>query len=147
MNINNLSSSERIQFFRHCYQDITRKKGLLAFIKDVRGPENDYSGKYSVKQTDLDNLFTRGVWSERTTRSGHRKFVHPVTKVVVEYADHNKNIDPGAAKDIMEQIQRHVNFIGNNILYATGKRYNWSQEPDFEKAEKNWTKLESLSSE
>ncbi len=112
-----------------CYLDATRKGGLIEFTRDVRGEDGKESGKYSIKQTDLDTLFSKSVWNEQKTGSGHRKLKHIITGIVIEYADHKKEIDSGAAKTILEQVQKHLNILCNEVFcYTTG---NWKEEPDY----------------
>jgi hypothetical protein len=96
-------------------REVTRKNGLVDFIYEVRGSENHMSGKESIKQADLDNLFSKKVWKEHD-KAGHRKLTNEITGVVVEYANHSKAIDTKAVVTIVQQLQTHVNILHNDIF-------------------------------
>lgn len=91
---------------------ISETPGLIGFTKKMRNE----SGKYSLKQDNLKNIFDTELWKEHKTKNGHRKLTNRVTKVVVEYGSHNKDIDPGAADTILDQVQKHINLLYNETL-------------------------------
>ena len=121
-----------IQALQDCYTDATRKDGLIAFTQKIRTPKNDLSGKYSVKQKDLDKLFSENVWVDLKKVGGHRKLQNKVTGVIIEYAAHgNKGgIDPGAALTILDAVQNHLNILGNDVFKY--EKCNWKKEPDYQ---------------
>ncbi len=108
------------------YQDA---KSLIEFTKQVRTKENDFSGKYSVKQAHLDHLFSPAVWSAQKTKTGHRKLIHKVTGIVINYGNHKKQIDPGAVLTVFELVQKHLNILCNDIFVY--KMNNWKKKPDY----------------
>lgn len=103
---------------------------LAQFLFDVRGPENDFSGKYNVRLYEVENLFDKS-WKTITTSSGHIKKQHTVTKVVINYKNHdNDPVDPGAVETLAGQLQKHINLFFENYLgYST--REKRKIEPDF----------------
>ncbi|NGX34062.1 MAG: hypothetical protein K1060chlam1_00409 [Candidatus Anoxychlamydiales bacterium] len=131
-----LDSSSSTRLLKDSYLDATRKKGLIDFTKEIRGQKNDFSGKYQIKLSDLHNLFSETVWEDEKKTGGHIKLKHKVTNVVIEYKNHGKNtVDPGAALDIFDQVQTHLNILGNDIFAY--KTRNWKQEPVYQKAISN----------
>lgn len=62
-------------------------KPLINFLETVRGPENTFSGKFSVKLSTVNRLFNDS-WEDIPTGSGHKKFKHTVTGNVDEPAWH-----------------------------------------------------------
>ncbi len=134
------NTSQRDQFMLSCaYQEATRKNGLIEFTQTIRGDENDLSGKYSVKTSQLTTLFSETVWREIKTKSGHRKIESVITGVVVEYGNHSSDIDPGAAETILGVLQKHLNILCNDIFaYTQG---NWKSEPDYGASALRWRNL------
>lgn len=124
-----------IKLLQESYHDATRKGGLIDFTKKIRTEKNDSSGKFSVKESELSRLFSKPVWDELSTKSGHRKIKNKITDVVVEYANHNKDIDPGAAQTIFEAVQNHLNILNNDIF--SYKSNNWKTNPDYQVSEHN----------
>lgn len=111
-----------------CYQEATRKNGLIDFTKKVLG--NNNRGKYSIKTTDLSNLFSAKIWDERKTGNGHRKIQNKITGVMIEYKNHELDLDPGSAESIYKAVQKHLNVLGNDIFKYTHK--NWKTAPDLD---------------
>ncbi|NGX49126.1 MAG: hypothetical protein K940chlam5_00722 [Candidatus Anoxychlamydiales bacterium] len=123
----------QIEILRDSYLDATRKNGLIDFTQTVRGPKNDFPGKKQIKLNDLDTLFSDTVWQDQRKKGGHRKLINKVTKIVIEYKHHDgTNVDPGAIRDIYDQVQKHLNILGNDIFAY--KLKNWRDEPNYEKA-------------
>ncbi|NGX33017.1 MAG: hypothetical protein K1060chlam4_01076 [Candidatus Anoxychlamydiales bacterium] len=128
-----LDRVSQIKVFKDSYLDATRKNGLIEFTQTVRGPKNDFSGKYLIKLNDLDTLFSDTVWQDERKKGGHRKLINRVTKIVIEYKHHGKTtVDPGAIREIYDQVQQHLNILCNDIFAY--KLNNWNQEPNYEKA-------------
>jgi len=122
-----------VELLRASYQDAIRKNGLIDFTIKIRGPKNDFSGKYQIKQYDLDTLFSKIVWHDEEKTGGHKKFIHKITNIVIEHKNHGKNtVDPGAALTIYDQVQKHLNILCNDIFDY--KENNWKTEPDYNKA-------------
>jgi hypothetical protein len=130
---NKLSFTECHNHLVNSYHDVVKKNGLIDFTKKAR------KDKYSIKQQHLTNLFSKTVWSDSHKKSGHRKLINCVTGVVIEYSDHDKNIDPGAVGSILEAVQNHLNIIGNNIFCYD--QYNWKEEPDYKASVNRWLKI------
>ena len=110
------------------YKEATCKDGLIDFTARIRG---DDTAKYSIKRTDLNHLFERSLWIPNHS-GGHKEWKHPVTHVVVEYVDRHKDIDPGAVTTILEQVQKHLNILCNDIFRYTTD--NWKEEPNYREA-------------
>lgn len=117
------------QILQTCYWEATKKDGFIDFIQRVRGPKADDSGKYTIKKTDLRSLFEKTLWVRQDRADGHQKWIHPVTKVVIEYVARKTDIDPGAVSNIRDQLQDHVNILGNRIF--SFQTHNWKSEPDY----------------
>ncbi|HEU64397.1 MAG: hypothetical protein KR126chlam4_01176 [Candidatus Anoxychlamydiales bacterium] len=125
-----------VALLRESYLDTTRKNGLIDFTKKVRGQKNDFSGKYQIKLNDLDTLFSDTVWEDERKKGGHRKLINRVTRIVIEYKHHGKNtVDPGAAKDIFDQVQLHLDILCDQIFAYSGSK--WGNKPNYEKASTN----------
>ena len=127
------------EFLKNAYTDVVRKQGLIDFTAEIRTEKKDFSGKYSVKQARLDNLFSGSAWKEITTKSGHRKLTNEITHVVVEYGNHEKDIDPGAAKSVFDAVQEHINMLFK-IIYP-GKVQSWKVEPDYKGSVARWSEF------
>lgn len=131
-----VSVQKRVLLLRESFQDA---HSLIEFTKQIRGEKNDMSGKYSLKQSELTNLFSKAVWKDLSKRGGHRKLQNRVTGIVVEYADHSKQIDPGAAISVLNAVQKHLNILCNKIFAYTNR--NWKTVPDYKQAEKRWQSM------
>jgi len=129
------------------YIDVTQRNGLIEFTKKVWGPDKDQKGKYSIKQQDLDNLFSDSVWKIEKKPGGHRKLSHKVTNIVVEYKAHDNrnNMDPGAVIKILDQVQKHLNILCDDIFAYSSE--NWKDEPDYDasviRAEEKYPQLKA----
>ena len=132
-----LSLSDAASLLRDIHNDAVRKSGPIDFVHKIRTPKNDLSGKYSIKQADLEALFSDKVWKDIKVKSGHRKLIHRVTHHVIEFGNHEKDIDPGAVLTIMDTVQRALNFLGNEVFEGKG----WKEEPDYEISAKRWMML------
>lgn len=94
---------------------------LMRFIRDVRGPDNTFSGKYSVKLNTINSLFNAS-WETIPTKSGHKKLKHSITQVVIEYSNHDSPLDPGAAENIAKQVQSHINLFFYSYLNCAPRK-------------------------
>ena len=124
--INDLNTS-----YRHC----TTK--LIPFLMNARQPKQ----KQTIKLTDLDKLFSAAaLWIAQEGNTGHRKFIHKITQVVIEYPGHAQKKDPTlppfVQRQIFNQIEDHVNIMGNDIFRYVIR--NWKEKPDYPKALENY---------
>lgn len=103
---------------------------LIEFLAQYRGPQNDNSGKYGVALKSVKNLFNE-TWKNISTSSGHIKLQHCITKIVVNYKNHdNDPVDAGAVSALAETVQEHVNtFFEKYLGYSTRVRH--TTKPDF----------------
>jgi hypothetical protein len=111
------------------------RKKLIPLITESSEPNKH------IKLQKLQTVFQNSrLWEAQHTKSGHAKFIHKVTKTPVEYQAHIKGkqneIDPGIQKQVVEQLQKHVNILGNDIFYIK----NWKTEPNYPKVIKNYEK-------
>lgn len=128
--IASLSDKAKCQtLLKECYKEATKKNGLIDFTKEIVTEEVDFSGKYSLSRSRLTNLFSNTVWKEFPTKSGHRKIQNLVTNIIIEYGNHSRDIDPGAALTIYHSVQEHLNILCNNIFLY--KNRNWKEEPNY----------------
>lgn len=120
-----------IDLLRLSYHNATVKNGLIDFTKEVRGPNNDFQGKYSVTHKRLKSLFPPSVWEPISKIGGHLKFKHKVTDTIVEYKNHGTRagIDPGAVMTILNSVQKTLNILGNDIFKY--KSSNWKKKPNY----------------
>lgn len=113
------------ELLMECYRDATRKDGLIEFTRSMRANEI----KYSLTPDHLNRLFASNVWVECPKKGGHRKLQNQVTHVVIEYSNHDKEVDPGSAQTILDAVQSHLNKLSNEI-FAKG-RDCWKKPPDY----------------
>lgn len=114
------------------YRDAVRNNGIIALVKTLRD-------RQTIKLQDLNSCFANNLWVKSAQSTGHLKFTHKVTKVMIEYQNHGNEVSEKIQKQILEQAQTHINILGNDIFkYAT---QNWKQEPDFQKALENYKRL------
>lgn len=116
------------------YEEATGRNGLIEFTKEIRGENNNLSGKYSLKTNRVNRMFSLYGWEESRHASGHRKLIHKITKVVIEYSNHQQQVDPGAAESILNSVQHHLNILCNDIFKYQSN--NWKKEPNFVTAAK-----------
>jgi hypothetical protein len=113
---------------------------LCAFMADYRGPKNNKAGKFSTNLNTINNLFDNSTWELLKASNGHRKFKHPVTKIIVEYSAHQDPLDPGAAETVSEQIQLHINQFYYKEL-GFGRRSKQAVEHKNKKTKPNFKQL------
>lgn len=130
-----------IDLIKGAYQDAVKKNGLIEFTQQVRTNKNNCSGKYSISSKQLDNLFSKNVWKELKTTSGHRKLENMITHVIVEYANHGNRggVDPGAVMTILNTVQTHLNILRDQIFNF--KNNSWKQPPDYKDALNRYKQL------
>lgn len=110
------------------YNSINKNNGLLKLLKDLR------EGK-RVRHTELRTMFENMPdWEQAPGATGHLSFSNKITGIKVCFQAHNggKKSDSTAKKAIMDQllnqIQTHVNIIGNDIIGYTS--HNFKKEPE-----------------
>lgn len=122
-----------LQDLQTAYFEIADNGPVDDYIADIR---QNMLAKYNIKRSDLLSRFASprmSLWQQATTRNGHVKFTHKITRVVVGFQAHGSNtIDPNGAEDLMNELQRHVNILGNDIFKFTVR--NWKTVPDFNHA-------------
>jgi len=136
INPSTLTSVDRKSIIEESFKNATKKQGEISFLEEVRTKKNDMSGKYSVKLGRIMKLFNSRVWIQHDLRSGHLKFTHVITNTVVEFSSHSNDVDPGAVCTIFNQLQHHINMLGNEILMFRSN--NWKSLPDLKRASENW---------
>ena len=115
-----------IELLKSTYANV---ENLVKFLARYRGPKNDNSGKKHIPKQLLESLFDRS-WSESSTGNGHKKFIHRITNIVVEYSNHQDPVDKGAVVTIAGQIQDHINiFYSETLGYSV--RSKAKRVPDF----------------
>jgi hypothetical protein len=131
-------SNTIVEFLVGSYQEAV--KHLIPFTAKVRTPNNDLSGKYSVSSKELDRLFSEALWASKPA-GGHRKLINRLTRVVVEYKNHDTKggVDPGAVLTILDQVQKHLNILCNHVFCYSKK--HWKTEPDYKVAAERLKKL------
>ena len=114
------------------YREATDSPGLIEFVQKLRKSEE----KYKTKKGDVYALFSRlPLWEKQTTKNGHVKFKHKITKICIGYSNHgDTELDPGAAVTIREAVQKHLNIFNNQIF--GWKTQNWKSEPNYAQAER-----------
>jgi hypothetical protein len=116
------------------YQEATRNNGLLELMAKLRQPNE----KYKTKKDVIHSIFTNSaLWEEQVTKSGHAKFKHKITQIVIGYQKHGKSttMDPGGVDKLTDLLQNHLNILANEIF---GFRVNnWKEEPNWQQAEQN----------
>jgi hypothetical protein len=117
---------------RNCYADTCNK--MIPALIDMR------TVGYRMKLQEVQTLFTNSLWIQEKMTSGHKQFTHAVTGVTVEYQAHIKGkentIAPGIQKQLLEQIQEHVNILSNEVFRYT--THHWKEEPDYDRALRNY---------
>lgn len=96
--------------------------------------------KYSQSLNKIQSMFNgtiMSLWTRTDTRNGHVKYRHAITQVTVEFSARLNPLDPGAAYELYEKLQQHINILGNEIFKFT--THNWKIVPDFNRALANYT--------
>lgn len=126
------------EILKHSYFEATQKDGLIDLTKQLR----DKSAK--LKINDLHAHFSKAsLWTSTKQATGHCKFTHKVTGVIVEYQGHNSSKDTTIyhkiQDQILNQVQKHLNILCNDIFQY--KLNNWKKEPDLVESLERYKKL------
>ena len=118
------------------YYEAISTNGLIELLAKLR----DEGEKYKTKKDTIYSIFSNcPLWEEEKTKSGHVKFKHKITQVVIGYQNHgDSKMDPGGVVAILEAVQNHLNILSNKIFQF--ERNHWKTEPNWEKAEQNLDK-------
>jgi len=109
------------------YTEATRNHGIIDLVHDLRDRNTH------LKLRDLNGYFNTPLWSSRGQASGHCKFVHKVTKVIIEYQNHgSEDVAAHIQKQILEQAQIHLNILCNDIFKY--REHHWKTKPDYNRA-------------
>lgn len=113
---------------QECYFDATKNNGLIDLTKNLSNPQ------YELKIHDIKMIFKNSpLWHRCKQKTGHCKFTHAVTKIVVEFQGHSSKKDttvkPGILDQILYNVHRHLNILGNDIFKY--KKHNWKKEPNY----------------
>lgn len=97
--------------------------------------------KSSVRIEEINRCFAHAVdWQRIPESSGHNKYKHRLTGIVVTYQAHASSKDcrvkPRIKLQILEQIRLHLNTLGNEIFCYTV--HNWKAHPDYDMALTNY---------
>ena len=118
-------------------QEIIKKNGFIDFLYFF--PSN----KENTKTNNFALMFNPLLWQELSKKTGHSKLRHVITKVVIEFVVHEAMMDPGAMVTCANQIQMHVNRLGNFVFGF--KKDNWKIRPNISKiAKKFFSNLKSM---
>lgn len=102
---------------------------LIPLTKSLRDP------LVRLKIKKLNTTFKKtALWEEQKTGSGHTKFSHKVTRVIVEYQAHSSGskdscISPHIQAQILEQVQQHLNILHDDIFHYPEQ--GWKTPPNF----------------
>ena len=115
------------------YHEAISTNGLIELLATLR----DNGEKYKTKKDTIYSIFSNcPLWEEEKTKSGHVKFKHKITQIVIGYQNHgDSKMDPGGVVELIEAVQNHLNILSNKIFEF--ERNHWKTEPNWEKAERN----------
>lgn len=126
--------------FRTAFYEVDRNNGINNLVTRLR---NDLKYRKNLGRQDMINLFSNlPLWKRVDNGDGHVCFQNVLTKVRIGFQAHGKtsNIAAAQAVSIMDQLQEHMNILGNEIFaYRTR---SWKTEPDYDAAVmnfNNWT--------
>ena len=117
------------------------KNGLDDLVTKLR---NNPKACKNLKRKELKTLFDScPLWAKESNGSGHATYKHKLTNVVVGFQDHSggkkqASIAAAQAKEIMDNLQTHINILGDDIFKYKIK--NWKTEPSYPEAVKNFDK-------
>lgn len=123
-------------------QSYTEALKLISWITELKTSEKH------LKLQKIQGIFSNSsLWEEQDKKSGHSKFIHKVTRVVVEFQSHCKGgdnvISPVIQNHISEQVQKHLNILCNEIFAYKNK--NWKETPDYSSSlerYQNWISID-----
>ena len=115
------------------YHEAISTNGLIELLATLR----DNGEKYKTKKDTIYSIFSNcPLWEEEKTKSGHVKFKHKITQIVIGYQNHgDSKMDAGGVVELIEAVQNHLNILSNKIFEF--ERNHWKTEPNWEKAERN----------
>lgn len=115
------------------FREATCPNGLIELLETLRKPDE----KYKTKKDTIYAIFSNcPLWEEEKTKSGHVKFKHKITQVVIGYQNHgDSKLDPGGAVTLLDEVQKHLNILCNRIFMY--ERNHWKYEPNWAQAEQN----------
>lgn len=125
---------------QECYFDATKNNGLIDLTKNLSNPE------FELKIHDIKIIFKNSpLWIRSKQNTGHCKFTHEITKIVIEFQGHSskkdRTVKPYILTQILENVRKHLNILSNEIfIYIT---HNWKTEPDYQSVLKRVNKNES----
>jgi hypothetical protein len=126
------------------FTEVTKANGLSKYVSKLR---ENHRERFNTKRKDLLNMFENmELWKRTDNADGHAAFEHTITHVRVGFQRHGNGSEIPAAQamDVMEQLQIHINILGNEIFrYRTA---SWKTVPDFNESVKNyaqWVKQNS----
>jgi hypothetical protein len=121
------------------YYEVVRNNGINGLVCLLR---QNPTARYNIRRQDLLNLFSNlPLWKRTDSGDGHVCFQNILTNVRIGFQGHGKTteIKASQAMDIMEQLQEHMNILGNDIFaYRTR---SWKYEPNYEQAVANYNRL------
>jgi hypothetical protein len=110
---------------QHSYFEATNK--LIPLLQYLRGESP------SLKLNDLKSLFSHStLWISSKQRSGHKKYHHKVTQIVIDQGHGDNTVKKHIQDQILTQLQKHVNFFATTsfiIRSITGKPNPIIKEP------------------
>ncbi len=121
-----------ITLLQSAHQNIVKKKGWKDFTEKLR---SNSMAKTAIKTQSLFRLFADPVWQEEKTKSGHKCYYHLITRERIGFSNHQKNIKAGAAISILNNVQKIMDILANEIFLIK----NWSIEPDYQASLERWT--------
>ncbi len=136
-----LSQSEHKKILKQAYASVD--KHLIGLTQFLRIPEKHPIRKKSggINRTmrtlkthkDLVTLLDACKdWCKRPAASGHVTYINRVTHIKVCAIPHAGDMKPGVKQNLLQQIQKHINILGNEIFgYGVN---NWAIEPDYKQA-------------
>jgi hypothetical protein len=118
---------------------------LINMLKTAR-INKEKTNCYDLTHKEVDSCFVgKTLWVPTGQASGHCKFKHKVTRVVIEYQGHNshkgQNIAPHIQEQIIDQAQKHLNILGNDIFHY--QKNDWKDEPNYDQALANYKAFSS----
>lgn len=126
-----------VELLKEAYLECIRKDGFHDYTRKVQPT----GGAKSVKLQRIESLFEKATtWTQIPAKGSHRKYRNLITGIVVEFSAHTggtngNDFDTGAAKDMLERIQNHINILGNEIFKYPKRKW---PEPDFKKSLANY---------
>lgn len=129
--------------FRNAYLEVIRTNGINDLVCKLR---QDPTARKNIKRQQLITMFTSlPLWKRTDEGDGHVAFQHALTHIRIGFQGHGKssNISAQQAMAMMDQLQEHMNILGNNFFdYRTR---NWKHEPNYESAVTNFGRLNNNS--